>query len=243
MEAKNEFLSLTTHELRTPLTAIKGYLSMIIQGDAGEITPRQQLFFGKAMDATNRLVGLVEEILSVIRIEENRVTLHWQEFSLTDLISECVQEFRLPAEQKKITINYRSTPLSIWGDRVKTKQVLANLIENAIKYTRDKGTVDISYTKRRQNACISIRDTGVGIAPKHVATIFDKFVRIDNPLSVKAGGTGLGLYIVKNLVEKQGGRIWVESIPKKGTTFSLLMPLEPPKGIVPNQPSQERSFA
>lgn len=235
MEAKNEFLSLTTHELRTPLTAIKGYLSMIMQGDAGPITPRQQQFFGKAMQATNRLVGLVEEILSVIRIEENRVTFQMQEFSIKDLAAECLEEFRLPAAQKKITMNHRGTSVMVWGDPVKTKQVITNLIENALKYTRDKGSIEIRYIKRQRQACISVRDTGVGIAPKHLPTIFDKFVRIDNPLSIKAGGTGLGLYIVKNLVEKQGGKIWVESELRKGSIFYVCLPLQPPKNVTPPQ--------
>ncbi len=241
MEAKNEFLSLTTHELRTPLTAIKGYLSMIMQGDAGEITPRQQLFFSKAMEATNRLVGLVEEILSVIRIEENRVTFQYQLFSMKELVSECAEEFRLSAAQKKITITHSGTDISAWGDRVKTKQIVTNLIENAIKYTRDKGTIEITYNRRNHQACLAVHDSGVGIAPKHIPTIFDKFVRIDNPLSVKAGGTGLGLYIVKNLVEKQGGRIWVESELRKGSTFIVTLPMQAPQSNITQQP-QERSF-
>ncbi len=242
MEAKNEFLSLTTHELRTPLTAIKGYLSMIMQGDAGEITPRQQLFFSKAMQATNRLVGLVEEILSVIRIEENRVTFQFQLFSIKELVTECAEEFRLSAAQKKITITHSGTDISAWGDRIKTKQIITNLIENAIKYTRDKGIIDLTYNRRNHQACITVRDSGVGIAPKHIPTIFDKFVRIDNPLSIKAGGTGLGLYIVKNLVEKQGGRIWVESELRKGSTFIVTLPMRAPQNTLPQQ-SQERSFA
>ncbi|HEY1074389.1 MAG TPA: GAF domain-containing protein [Patescibacteria group bacterium] len=226
LQAKDEFVSITTHELRTPLTAVKGYLSMILKGDAGEVTPKQNEYFGKAYAATDRLSKLVEELLYVSRIDEERMTYTFTTFPIHDLIQECVEEMSQAAKAKQIRITYSSqAAFIVRADYVKTKQVIENLIDNAIKYTRNRGQITITLEKRTREITLSVKDTGVGIPAKHLASVFDRFVRIPNPLSIKAGGAGLGLYIVKNLVEDQGGKIWVASQPGKETIFSFTIPL------------------
>ncbi len=225
MERKNEFVSLTTHELRTPLTAIKGYLSMLL-AEKLSLSSRQQKYLTNAFSSTERLVKLVEEILDVVRIEEDRMKYNLCTFIIHHIINESIEELLQNAQAKNITISFQSGPeIYVFGDPGKTKQIIENLIENAIKYTKSNGKVTILVEKDVHEIQIFIQDTGVGIPKKYIHTIFDRFIRINNPLSVQAGGTGLGLYIVKNLVEKQGGKIYVISQPGKGTTFSFTIPL------------------
>ncbi len=226
IDAKNDFISVTTHELRTPLTAVKGYLSMILKGDAGEVPPQQHEYFTKAYLATERLVLLVEELLHVFRIDENRLRLSPAALPIAPLIEESIEDLSQKARAKSITITYSAgLPILVEADPEKTKQILTNLLDNAIKYTKERGTIRIALEKRTHEVLIAVQDTGVGIPSRHLESIFDRFVRIPNSQSVKAGGAGLGLYIVKNLVEKQGGKIWVTSQIGKGSTFQFTLPL------------------
>lgn len=226
ISAKNEFVSMTTHELRTPLTAIKGYLSMIINGDSGELSGKQREYFLKAYNSTERLVNLVEDLLEVVRIEENQINFNFDTININEVIRDTVDGLSQAAAAKSIHLDYTSqSPLRVRADLNKTKEILENLIDNAIKYTRTKGSILITSEKRERDVLISIKDNGVGIPAKHLNSIFERFVRVPNSLSVKAGGTGLGLYIVKNLIEKQGGTIGVKSQVGKETTFYFTLPL------------------
>lgn len=225
IETKNEFVSLTTHELRTPLTAIKGYLSMILQGDSGELNSKQYQYFYKAYRSTERLVNLVEDLLQVIRIEERRLTFVMAEFYVNDLVAEVVEEFAEKANVKKITLSVACDLTVANADREKTKHIIENLVDNAIKYTKEGGKVVLKSSGNNESVVVSVKDTGVGIPIKHLDSVFERFTRVSNSLSIKAGGTGLGLYIVKNLTESQGGTIWVESTPSKGTTFFFTLPI------------------
>lgn len=226
MRAKNEFLSLTTHELRTPLAAAKGYLSM---ARSPSIPPRsQKKYIDKAYDATERLVGLVEELFDVVRIDENRVELVAEPIRLHDIIAQSVDGLNQKARAKHIDVSYAMGPdLCVWADYSKTQHVIDNLIDNAIKYTPAKGTITIGVELRDDQAIITVTDTGVGIPTHCHERIFDRFVRVDNPLRIKAGGAGLGLYIVKSLVELQGGKVWLKSEVGKGSAFYVSLPLAP----------------
>lgn len=226
MENKQkEFIYTTTHELRTPITAVKGYLSMIMHGDAGEVTDKQKLFFSRAYSSTERLVGLVEDLLQVARLEENRMHFETEEFSANKLMHEVANDFTHKALDKGLHIRTsQKGKLSLYGDYNLTKQALSNLLDNAIKYTK-KGNIQISIDKAKGFGYISIVDFGVGIPKKEQSAIFDKFHRVFNSESVKAGGTGLGLFIVKNLIEKQGGQVSLESKLGQGSTFKISLPL------------------
>ncbi len=226
IRAKNEFVSLATHELRTPLTAIKGYLSMITSGPMDKMSSLQKKYISKAAASTERLVKLVEELLDVVRIDEDRVELTITSFDVLSLTDEVIEEFSQKARGKNISVAcHAQTAVCVEADREKTKQILENLIDNAIKYTKASGSITISMERLNNYIITAVRDDGVGIPKKYLESIFDRFVRIDNPLSIKAGGTGLGLYIVKNLIRQQGGDIWVTSQVGKGTTFFFSLPI------------------
>lgn len=222
---QKEFIYTTTHELRTPITAVKGYLSMILNGDAGKVTDKQKLFFNRAYSSTERLVGLVEDLLKVARLEENRMHFEIETISAKKLINEIISDFEHKAKVKGLSIKVsQKKDIELLGDYNLTKQAISNLVDNAIKYTK-KGSIQIVIDQSPGFGYISIVDFGVGIPKKEQAAVFDKFHRVFNSESIKAGGTGLGLFIVKNLIEKQGGQVSLESKLGQGSTFKISLPL------------------
>lgn len=224
---QKEFIYTATHELRTPITAIRGYLSMILNGDAGPVNPKQTLYFKRASQSTDKLVSLVEDLLKVARIEENKVQFEDKAYSAQKLVKEVVSDFKAKATAKQINLDAEIVKdFKLQGDYEKTKQALSNLVDNAIKYTK-KGKVEI-VAKEKINGLgdIQVIDSGLGITKKEQSFIFNKFYRVFNSETIKAGGTGLGLFIVKNLIEKQGGRVEVESQAGKGSKFTLSLPLD-----------------
>lgn len=226
-DKQKEFIYTTTHELRTPITAIKGYLSMILNGDAGAINPKQRLYFSRAYSSTDRLVSLVEDLLQTARIDEDRIQVEKKSFSGNKLINDVAIDFKQKAKEKNIKIiieNSIKSTVNFDGDYNRSKQALSNIVDNAIKYTK-KGKIKISINNSADYGEIKVADSGIGIPQKEQALLFNKFYRMLNTESVKAGGTGLGLYIVKNLIEKQGGTVSVKSILKKGSTFTIALPL------------------
>lgn len=227
IEARNkEFIYTTTHELRTPITAIKGYLSMILNGDAGEINPRQKLYFDRVYKSTDKLIVLVEDLLKTAKIEENKMVFNKTPFSSKDLITDVISDFKQKAADKNIGLKMTTTSrdVKLLGDYDKTKQALSNLVDNAIKYTSN-GDIIVKNKISKKFGAIVVEDTGVGIPKKDRVAIFNKFYRVQNSESIKAGGTGLGLFIVKNLIEKQGGKIEVASKLGKGSSISIMLPL------------------
>jgi len=225
LQAKNDLISTATHELRTPLTAVKGYLSMAQNPNAGELSEKQMKYLGKASESTERLVNLIEDLLGALRIDENRVVLDKQVFKAGPMINEAIANLQSKAKAKDIRIYNKSAyDTFVFADPIKSKQIVENLIDNAIKYTHDHGKIFIATEKSIHDIKISIKDTGVGINKADAEKVFERFYRISNPLSISAGGTGLGLYIAKNLVEQQGGRIWLDSEIGRGTTFNFTLP-------------------
>lgn len=223
---QKEFIYTATHELRTPITAIKGYLSMIIEGDAGKINLIQKRYFERAYGASEKLNSLVEDLLNVARIDENRLLFDKTSFNISPLIDEILTEFRQKASIKNISLSKKDQAnVEIEADIHKTKQALANLIDNAIKYTPPRGEIVVKINSSKNQANIEIIDNGVGIPKKDQHLVFNKFHRVYNSETIKAGGTGLGLFIVKNLIEKQGGKIDVDSKLGVGSTFKVALPL------------------
>ena len=223
---QKEFIYTTTHELRTPITAIKGYLSMILDGDTGEVNPKQKKYFNKVYESTENLVLLVEDLLKTARIEEDRLEIEKKPFGLNTIAGDTINDFRSKAKNKGLKLEGKGWKgdIVVDGDSDKTKQALSNLVDNAIKYTT-KGSIIIKIQKEEGYGKLTIDDTGVGIPRKEQEAVFSKFYRVPNSESVKAGGTGLGLFIVKNLIEKQGGEVQIKSRLGKGTSISILLPL------------------
>lgn len=223
---KSEFVSIASHELRTPLTAIKGYLSMLLQEDAGELNEQQLKFLDRIYRSTDRLVNLVEDVLSVSRIEENRLATRPRAVDIAEVLDGLIHELDYRAQEKSVTIQISPASLPpVLADPGHLRQVLFNLIDNAIKYTPAQGGVSVSFQRRKGYLITQISDTGVGIAEDQLPKLFEKFERVNNPLSIRAGGSGLGLFITKSLIERQGGKIWVKSVPKEGSVFSFSLPI------------------
>lgn len=224
-QAKTEFLSITSHQLRTPLSGIKGYMSMLIDGDFGKYSDEQGDVMGRVKSEVDRLIRLVQVFLNVSRIESGRLEIAMIDFDLNEMINTVVTELRPSVETHKLTLDY--TPgkaVNVTGDPDKLKDVVVNLVDNAIKYT-EQGGITVSISQDDQETRVTITDTGVGIDPKEIGELFSKFKRAKGIAQVSASGSGLGLFIAKKIIEGHGGKIWAESSGKgKGSNFVFTLP-------------------
>ncbi|RJQ54348.1 MAG: response regulator [Actinobacteria bacterium] len=228
-QMKNEFVSTVSHELRTPLTSIKGYVDLILDGEAGEINEIQQEFLTIVKQNSDRLVSLINDLLDISRIESGRIHLKIQPIDVQDSIQGAVNTFRAVLDQtgmELITQMPKNIPHAA-GDRDRVGQVLTNLISNAIKYSPGGGTVSVKAKQRENQIVFSVSDSGIGISKDDQEKLFSKFFRVDSSLTREIGGTGLGLNICKTIIELLGGQIWVESQLGKGSTFHFTLPVAP----------------
>jgi len=225
-QMKDEFISIASHELRTPLTSIKGYTSLIMEGTFGKIeNERMKDSINKIWTSTNRLEGLVEDLLNVSRIEQGRLSIDNQNIEIEPVIEEIVSQLSITAEQKGLQLVYekgKDEMPKIFADPEKTRQVLVNLIGNSIKYT-ETGSVIVSSEIRDRKARIKISDTGIGISPEAQKNLFQKFYRVQTDKTTKIQGTGLGLWITKQIIELMKGEIYMESIEDKGTQVTVVL--------------------
>jgi signal transduction histidine kinase len=225
---KSEFVSLVSHELRTPLTSIKGYVDMLMDGDAGELKQDQVDFLQVVSKNAERLVTLVTDLLDVSKIEAGAIRLNLAQLDLAGVISEVVANLRPLNESKKqnVNINLPEKMPPLTGDTGRIAQVLTNLVSNACRYTPSGGTIRVDVRPEVEFVKISVTDTGIGISPEEQKKLFTKFFRAENPDVQKVGGTGLGLWIARSLVLMHGGEITVASLPGKGSTFSFTLPID-----------------
>lgn len=224
---KDEFLSVTSHELRTPMTTIKGYVDMILNGDAGEINNEIKQYLTEVYKSINRLTSLVNNILTVSKLQNKALQFDLKPIDVVKLISDNMPNWNVLVGTKPIRLLFHqpqgAVPLAL-TDPDKVIEIMNNFITNAIKYT-EKGDVSI-FIKNDQNfVYVSIQDTGIGIDESEVPRIFQRFYRVDNSRSRNQEGSGLGLYIAKDLVEKMHGRVFVHSKVNVGSTFSFSMPI------------------
>jgi len=226
---KDEFVYIASHELRTPMTAIKNYLWLVLHKDEAKLNGKIRGYLIRAYVSTERLIKLVKDLLTVSRIEGNRLALLFQPVDIYGLCKSVRDMLVINATQEKIKLilKPREDVLKVSADRDRITEVLQNLISNAIKYTPPDGTVAIDIEKKNHDAVVHFADTGPGIAKTDIPRLFQKFGRLDHSYKKigEAGGTGLGLYISKQIVEAHGGKIWVESTVGKGSTFSFSLPL------------------
>jgi signal transduction histidine kinase len=222
---RQELIASISHELRTPLSSIRGFVQAIKDGVAKpEEQPR---YLSLVLDETTRLAGLVSDLLELARIQAGDVQLADDEFDLTALIAEVGETFSLPATEKSIVLVAKADPAPLWvnADRDRIKQVLLNLLSNALRYTPRGGTVSIEARRSPGAAMISVADTGPGVPPEELARIFDKFHRLDKSRDSATGGTGLGLAIAKQLVGLHGGSIFATNrYDGPGLTVSFSIP-------------------
>jgi len=223
---KTEFVSLATHQLRSPLTAIKGYISMILEGSYGPVEEKMKEPLERVFTSTGTLTQIVQDFLDVSRIEQGSMKYDMKAFSLKDLALEVVNE-QSPNIKKadlEFSFDFEADDESdarylVYGDRSKIKQVVVNLIDNALKYTKT-GHISVRLSYSRHSVLFKVVDTGMGIDSKTLKALFQKFERADGADEVNVQGTGLGLYIAKQIIEAHDGKIWAESEGLgKGTTF------------------------
>jgi signal transduction histidine kinase len=225
---KDDFISFTSHELRTPLTAVKSYVWMVLNGKTGNLTEKAVLYLNRVLEASERLISLVNDMLNVSRIESGRIEITVESFDACLIINEIIDEFQAKAQELKISLSkeYSQNPIMVSADKGKIHEVLENLVGNALKFTPKEGCVTVSCNPKENKTEFCVRDTGIGIKPEDVSKLFTKFGRIDNSynyISISTG-TGLGLFISKQYVELCKGKIWIESEPNKGSAFKFTLP-------------------
>ena len=223
---KDEFISLVSHELRTPLTSIRGYVELLLDGGAGQLTDDQGRFLAVVDRNSKRLMHLVGDLLFLAQVEAGKLTLELGDVELDDVVSEAVEAAKPIADEKGITLEASVEPIPpMIGDRSRLAQVLDNLVSNALKFTTTGGTVEVEVSASNGEAVLEVRDTGIGIAPAEHAQLFDRFFRSTDATERAIPGTGLGLTIVKAIVERHEGKIEVESAAGEGTTMRVRLPV------------------
>ncbi|HAE36863.1 MAG: PAS/PAC sensor signal transduction histidine kinase [Candidatus Nomurabacteria bacterium GW2011_GWF2_35_66] len=220
---KTEFVSLASHQLRSPLTAIKGYTSMLIDGDYGEINKEAKGTIERILESSNNLTKVVEDLLNVSKIESGGMKYEMAPFDLNEIASSMAKDLSITAEKKGLKLNFLSEGAAdciIKGDKEKLRQVVLNFIDNSIKYTKT-GEINVKVEKVNNKVIFSVKDTGMGMTPEIKETLFQKFARGDGA-RMNTSGSGLGLYLTKEIAEAHGGRVYVESEGMgKGSTFFM----------------------
>ncbi|MFA6170420.1 MAG: ATP-binding protein [Candidatus Margulisiibacteriota bacterium] len=228
-ETKKEFLSTVSHELRTPLTPIKGYVSLLLQGNIGSLDPKQKEVLETVLKNTNHLHDLIESIIDISRIEAGKpLEIEKEPFFLEKTIKESVDNSAASFSAKGIAFafNYSDGDLAILGDRKKIIRVMDNLLGNALKFTPKGGEVAVSLQRQDKLVKISISDTGIGLEKSHYYKIFERFYQVDSSYTRATGGIGMGLAIAKEIIEAHNGRIWAESDGiGHGSRFTFTLPL------------------
>jgi len=222
---REEFVANVSHELRTPLSLIKGYVETLLDGARNN--PEVLERFLKIIERNaQRLDLLIQDLLTISALESGRITLNLQSINLNTLADKILGDLKPPADNKAIVLANELPALTAMGDVNRLEQVLANLVDNAIKYGRSHGTVTVGGKKLDDGKIeIFVRDDGPGIPPEALNRVFERFYRVDKARSREQGGTGLGLSIVKHMVQAHGGDVRVESEPGKGSTFYFTLPV------------------
>ncbi|MEN9614451.1 MAG: hypothetical protein RLZZ347_758 [Candidatus Parcubacteria bacterium] len=223
-QLKSEFVSLATHQIRGPLTAIKGYASLIVEGDYGKVSAGVKEAVNTILHSAQSLVVVVGDFLDVSRIEQGRMKYDFKIFDLKGLVQEVVSELKPNLDRNKLDLSVsidQNTEFLVDADRVKIKQVIANIFDNSIKYT-PKGSIAISLTKNNGKILFAIKDTGIGIHKDTIPKLFAKFSRAKDANETNIIGTGLGLYLARELIKGHNGRVWAESEGQgKGSQFYI----------------------
>jgi signal transduction histidine kinase len=225
---KDEFISLASHQLRTPATGVKQYLGMILEGYAGvDVPPELRHMIEVAYASNERQLKIVNDLLKVASVDAGKVKIVTRDCDMTDLVDAVLNESRSVYESRnqKVVIQNNCKQYVVRIDDRLMRMVLENIIDNASKYSPEGKTITIDLKCTKKYLTIKVQDEGVGIAPQDLDKLFRKFSRIDNELSTHVGGTGLGLYWARHVVELHNGKILVSSEPGKGSTFTIRLPM------------------
>jgi signal transduction histidine kinase len=232
-KAKTEFVSLASHQLRTPLSTVNWYAEMLLAGDAGELGEKQKKYLDEVYRSNQRMVELVNALLDVSSLELGTFVIDPERVDICKLAENVIDEQRPQIDMRKIRFSFScdKNVSFMQADPKLLRMVMQNILSNAVKYTPEKGRVElnVSVDNDKQDLQIKISDTGYGIPKNQQDKIFTKLFRADNVRDKDTDGTGLGLYIVKSIVENSGGKVWFESaggVGNKGTTFFVTLPLK-----------------
>jgi signal transduction histidine kinase len=225
---KTEFVSIAAHQLRTPLSAIKWTLKMLLDGDLGEINEEQREFLLKTYKSNERMIALINSLLSVTRIEEGRFLYNPGLNKLDELVESVLESLTTEAKRKQINLIFKKQKdlPKLFMDIEKMRLTIYNLIDNAIRYTLPGGKIEVELSKKGKRVEFMVKDSGIGIPGAQQKRIFSKFFRGLNALRLETEGSGLGLFITKNIIESHGGEIWFESEENNGTTFYFALPIK-----------------
>ena len=228
---KNEFLASMSHELRTPLHTIIGFSELLTEQLEGPLNEKQQRFLGHILQDARHLLELINEILDISKIESGRLELKREAFDFDHCVEEVLGGIRHQAANKNVALENKNAFIDpLYADRVRVKEILYNLVSNAVKFTRAGGSVWVESAQEGDFLQVSVCDTGIGIPESEQSSIFDKFYQVGSSMDGTREGTGLGLPITRHLIELHGGTISVESRLGRGSRFELIFPLAQPPG-------------
>ncbi len=224
-QAKSDFVATASHELRSPLTSIKGFIELLETTNAENLTERQREFIRIALESTDRLVELVNDLLDIARIESGQFEIHPQSVDLRDTLTEVAAliQPRLQSKRQRLDVQIFDPRPAALADPARIRQVVTNLVTNAHLYTPEDGSITLRLEGDDQKTTITVADTGQGVSPEEARRLFDRFFRGSTD-ERRSPGTGLGLSIVKSLVDLHGGTIDVQSTVGRGTTFTVRIP-------------------
>lgn len=222
-QTKDEFVSMASHQLRTPLTSVKGYLSMVLDGDAGELKPAQKQLLDQAYISTQRMVYLIADLLNLSRLKTGKFMINPQPTNLAHMIEGEIHQIEQTAKASDLKVSFMCDPSipDLMLDDMKTRQVIMNFIDNAIYYTPKGGNIEVYLEKEDGKAIFKVSDSGIGVAKEDQKELFGKFFRAGNARKARPDGTGLGLYMAKMVIDAQGGKILFSSQEGKGSTFGF----------------------
>jgi PAS domain S-box-containing protein len=227
-QMKDEFISIASHQLRTPLAGLRWYTSTLAEGIAGTLSPQQDDLVKEMENCVGQMATLVNNLLDVARLDQGTLILNQVEVQPHELLAEVLSALATKAKRLQVSLRVDDEGLlcpPVHADKALITEVLRNLVDNAIKYTPEHGVVKLRAQQDGQGLIFSVSDTGVGIPEESLEKLFRKFSRVENPLSKRERGSGLGLYFAKGIVEKHGGTIWVRSTPGQGSAFYVRLPL------------------
>lgn len=223
---KTDFVSSVSHELRTPLTSIKGYASILLDKNLGEIPPAVRERLERINRHSDELVHMINDLLDISRLESGRMGIKIDTYNLKEIVENVVELLSVQIKDKELTLSINIPPdLQVNVDKNQIERVFINLIGNAIKFTPKHGKITLTTKPAKDFIQVNISDTGIGIPKETQELIFEEFYRVDNPINQQLKGTGLGLSLAKNIIEVHRGVIWVESAVGHGSTFSFLLPI------------------
>ncbi len=222
-QAKSEFISIASHQLRTPLTSIKGFISLLLEGSYGKISKKIQIVLEKIYISNERLINLVEDLLNISRIESDKISFNFVLNDIEKTIRETLETFKIMAKSRNIELSFQNQTHQkippFYFDKPKIQEVISNLVDNSFKYT-NQGFIKVFLRDMGKTIQVEVRDTGIGIDPRELPTLFQKFMRGKETSKLYTEGTGLGLFVCKKIIEAHRGKIWAESKGKnKGSRF------------------------